>query len=297
MTSDPNTRESPKPEKRIHWWAIFALSLIAILFAGIELTQRIGAYYDRVDHPLYAFQQIVSTDFSFDERRVTVEEIVSDRGEPAIRVTYGDQELLLPVVFPPKHELPTLYDRQREWMTLVFFADRSDMTLQEFHRRIAADEIPLRLALVTRTPFGFKGDEGRFEGIEREQNWAVGEVRRDKFRYDFYEFKRDGTLAHETKRFPESGKSFLRRRVNADLRGEPEPQRDPNELQEYTWQYNAAIQITNRPPPITQERQALLDAGWSLPVAAAGFLMAVVSFFFAIAPERTREEPEPAEGA
>ena len=82
----------------------------------------------------------------------------------------------------------------------------------------------------------------------------------------------------------------MRRKVNAELKGEPEPQRAEDEIKEYTWQWGAAIKVTNRPPPITQERQALRDAGWTLPVAAAGFLMLVVSFFFAIAPARVTED-------
>ncbi|MEX0876624.1 MAG: hypothetical protein WD114_04110 [Phycisphaerales bacterium] len=290
--SKPNPQEAPATarENRTVWWALFGLSIVAIIVAGIVLTQRIGAYYKEADHPLFAFMQVASTDFTFAGNQITVTEVVDEQGQPAVRVTYADQELLLHTVFPPKHELPSLYDRQREWFAMLFFADRSGMTLEEFERRIAQDEIPLRLAIVTRTPFGIDpAKDARFDSITREENWATGEVHRDQWRFDFYEFMRDGTIAHEAKRFPESGKNLLRRRVSAELRGEPEPQRADDEIREYTWQFGAAIKVMNRPPPITQERQALLNAGWTLPVAAAGFLMLIVSFFFAIAPQRVRE--------
>ena len=216
--------------------------------------------------------------------------MVRDDDSLSLAVTYGDETLDLNVVYAPKHDLPTLFDRQREWFGMYFFADRSNMELQEFLDAIENDTIKIRLAIVTRTPFGVEpAKQPRFDSIERERNETVGESRRDLFRYDFYEFNRDGTITQESKRFPESGKSFMRRQVNAELKGEPEPQRADDELKEYTWQWGAAIKVTNRPPPITQERQALRDAGWTLPVAAAGFLMLVVSFFFAIAPARATE--------
>ncbi|MBO6739821.1 MAG: hypothetical protein JJ916_08190 [Phycisphaerales bacterium] len=278
-------------ERRGIWWMLFLLSIVAIIVAGISLTKRIGAYYERVDHPLFAYNEVASTDFTFAGRDVSIEEIQRSDDSLAIRVEYADESLELDVVYPPKHALPTLFDRQREWFGMYFFADRSGMTLQEFEEGIASDEIQLRLAIVTRTPFGVEpAKDPRHESIGRTENETTGEARRDLFRYDFYEFKRDGTIELESKRFPESGKSFMRRRVNAELRGEPEPERADDEIREYTWQWGAAIKVTNRPPPITQERQALLNAGWTLPVAAGGFLMLAVSFFFAIAPPRVTEE-------
>lgn len=290
-TNESSTKQSAPRENRGIWWILAAISVIAILVAGVSLTKRIGAYYERVDHPLFAYIEVVSTRFSFANREVSIEEHQRDDGSLGLLVNYGDQTLDLDVVYAPKHSLPTLFDRQREWFGMYFFADRSGRTLQEFEDAIATDEIPLRLAIVTRTPFGVDpAKEPRYDGIGRDENETTGEARRDLFRYDFYEFKRDGTIEQESKRFPESGKSFMRRQVNAELKGEPEPQRADDEIKEYTWQWGGAIKVTNRPPPITQERQALRNAGWTLPVAAGGFLMLIVSFFFAIAPARVTEE-------
>lgn len=295
MVTDQATSRvpSPKPgrkQERSIWWGLVALSLIAIAIAGVSLTKRIGAYYKEVDHALFAYIQVASSSFTFADRDLTLEETLDENGEPIIAIEYGDQRLTVDVVYPPRHDLPTLFDRQREWLGMFFFADRSGMTLDQFLKGLETDTIRPRLAIVTRTPFGLDPlKDNRFDSIAREQNMSTGEVQRNQFRYDFYEFKRDGTIAHETKRFPESGKSFLRRRVNAELQGNPEPQRADDEIQEYTWQYGAALKVTNRPPGITLEKQALLNAGWTLPVAAAGFLMLVVAFFFAIAPARTQE--------
>ncbi len=291
-TKTEATRVNASPKKgRTIWWALFALSIVAIIISGIQLTKRIGQYYQEVDHPLFAYMQVASTDFTFANRDLTLEEMLDDEGNPIIEVGFGDERLRLDVVYPPKHALPTLFDRQREWFGMFFFADRSGMTLTEFQQRIATDEIRPRLAIVTRTPHGIDPvKEPRFDSIGRDENITTGEMERDRYRFDFYEFKRDGTIEHEIKRFPESAKSFMRRRVNADLKGEPEPQRADDEIHEYTWQYGAALKVTNRPPGITLEKQALLNAGWTLPVAAAGFLLGIVAFFFAIAPARVTEE-------
>ena len=289
-TENSNPTSAATREKRGIWWILAGISVVAILVAGVNLTKRIGAYHERVDHPLFAYIEVVSTRFSFADREISIEEHQRDDGTLGLLVSYGDETLDLDVVYPPKHTLPTLFDRQREWFGMYFFADRSGRTLLEFEDAIATDEIPLRLAIVTRTPFGVDpAKEPRHDGIGRDENQTTGEARRDLFRYDFYEFERDGTINHESKRFPESGKSFMRRRVNAELKGEPEPERASDEIKEYTWQWGSAIKVTNRPPPITQERQALIDAGWTLPVAAGGFLMLVVSFFFAIAPARVTQ--------
>lgn len=292
-TDTPATRAPQQGSKqgRWIWWTLAAIALVMIAVAGVSLTKRIGAYYKEVDHALFAYIQVASTDFTFAGRDVSLEEIEREDGSQAIVVNYGDQTLELDVVYPPKHALPTLFERQSEWFSMMFFADRSGMTLTEFQDRIASDKIRPRLAIVTRTPFGIDPlKQPRFDSIGREQNMSTGEVQRSQFRFDFYEFERDGTITSEYKRFPESGKSLLRRRVNAELKGEPEPQRADDEIQEYTWQYGAALKVTNRPPGITLEKQALLNAGWTLPTAAAGFLLLIVSFFFAIAPARVREE-------
>lgn len=293
MGSKSKKPEAPAKKGRTAWWALFVISVVATLIAGIELTKRIGQYYEQVDHQLFAYIQVASSSFTFADRDLTLEETLDQDGNPVIQVRYGDQQLTLDVVYPPRHDLPTLFDRQREWLGMFFFADRSGMTLDQFLKGLETDAIRPRLAIVTRTPFGLDPlKDKRFDSIAREQNMSTGEVQRNQFRYDFYEFKRDGTIAHETKRFPESGKSFLRRRVNAELQGEPEPQRAEDEIQEYTWQYGAALKVTNRPPGITLEKQALLNAGWTLPAAATGFLLGVVAFFFAIAPARVTDDTE-----
>lgn len=289
MGTEPTKPTRDKKDSRAIWWSLVVISIIAIAVSGFSLAQRINSYNQSEDRSLFAYIQIVSSSFTYADLPVDlVEDTVEDK--PVVRVRYGDEELVLDVAIESRVPLPTLFDRQKDWMTMVFFADRSGMTLKEFDQKIHTDEIRPRLALVTRTPFGIDPPKApRFENIGHEENESTGEVHRERWRFDCYEFLRDGTITHEVKRFPESGKSLLRRQNYAKLNGQPIPQRNEGELEEYTWQYGAALKTMPRAPSITFEKQALRKAGWTLPVAAGGFLLLVVSFFFAIAPARTAQ--------
>ena len=294
MGTNTNTNPSTTPTKdsRTIYWVLVVLSIFVIAISGYELAKRINTYYQSIDHPLFAFIQVASTDFEFANRRVTLEEETIDN-KPFLRISYGDEEVLLDVTIPPQQPLPSLFDRQSDWFTMVFFADREGMSMADFQKKIAADEVQPRLGFITRTPFGLEAPKKRYENLEQRENRSSGDVHRERWRFDCYEFNRDGTITHEVKRFPEDGRSLLRRQNYAKLKGEPIPQRDEGELEEYTWQYGAALNIMPRAPAITFEKQALRSAGWTLPVASAGFLVLTLSFFFAIAPKRTTLQETP----
>lgn len=278
--------ESAKENRRIYW-ILFVVSILMIAVSGFSLAKRIANYNETSDHSLFAFIQVVSTSFEFANRTVELTEDTID-GKDIIRVRYADTELILDVAIPPLQPLPTVYETHKDWLTIAFFADRSGLSMDEFQRRIASDEIKPRLGIVTRTPFGLDRLEApNHESLQQEENWGNGEIRSDVTRFDCFELLRDGTILHEIKRFPESGNSLIRRQSYAKLKGEEIPNRINGELEEYTWQHGAALKIMSRPPAITLEKQALTVAGWTLPVTAAGFLLFLVSFFFAIAPQRT----------
>jgi len=288
-TKETNSSTDSKSDSRTIYWTLVVFSIFVIVFSGFFLAKRIGQYYDSFEHPLFAYVPIASTSFTFADNPVSIEEETID-GKPYLHIKYGSEALLLDVSIPPQQPLPSLFDRQKDWFTMVFFADRSGITLTEFTEAIAADEIKPRLGIVTRTPFGIESSkEPKFDNIQQPENASSGDVRRDRWRFDCYEFNRDGTITHEVKRFPEDGRSLLRRQNYAKLKGETIPDRGEGELEEYTWEYGAAHKVMPRAPAITFEKQALRGAGWTLPTAAAGFLVLVLSFFFAIAPKRTTQ--------
>lgn len=276
-------------ERRGFFWCIFVASIALTAFSGYQLAGRIANYNEVQDHPLFAYIPLISTNFEFAGRQVVIKEDEID-GKEIVRVQFGDQELILEVSIPPVVPLPALYERQKDWMTLNFFADRSGMSKTEFKTRIESDQIKPRLGLVTRTPFGIDPAKApKFDNIAHDQNASTADVHREQWRFDCYEFLRDGTITHEVKRFPESGRSLLTRQNYAKLKGEEIPERSKGELEEYSWQFGAALNIMPRAPAITMEKQALRVSGWTLPATAAGFLLAFISFFFAIAPPRTAD--------
>jgi hypothetical protein len=86
----------------------------------------------------------------------------------------------------------------------------------------SAGEIETRLVAVVRTPFGAEAGEGLFD-LETEEDWGWGEVRRDRWAFTFHEFLPAGGWRSETLRFPESGKAFYRRQVEAEQAGPARP--------------------------------------------------------------------------
>lgn len=294
MGTDPKQDRTggSAPRKRGRWvfWILALFSVVALGVSGLSLAKRIGSFNADRDAPMFAYIQVATTEFDFYDHHASVSEATIDDRD-YIRVSYDDEELLLPVEIPPVQPLPTLYERQKDWMAVLLFADRADMSMEAFMNGVEIGAIEARIVIATRSPFGAEPPkEKKFDSIEHDKDRMWGESRRDLWLFSFYELMRDGTITvHQPLRFPESGASLLRRQNYAKLRGEEIPEREAGELREYTWQYGAALKLSPRPPAITMENQALRSAGWTLPVAAASFLLFFVSVFFALAPARTTQ--------
>jgi hypothetical protein len=151
-----------------------------------------------------------------------------------------------------------------------------------------AGELPLRCVIVVRDPNPGVGDEARFDLEVEPDNWGFGEVMRNRWTFRFYELLEDGTIERSERVMPESGASFYRRQVRAYQRGEAPPERAENELREGTWRWDAALQLMPRPPAITKENQALVYAGWTLPVASLSALGLLLGVAFGLAPDRVQ---------
>lgn len=283
----PNTKAQPRRPRPIPL-VVAAVSLGLLVISTTMLAQRVRAYNASAVQSLFAFIEVNNPTFEFSDRPVELSD-TGDQDRPMLRVRYGQDELLIPVAVETRQKLPAFFARHSDWMRMVFFADRSGMSMQEFESRIARDEIPARLVIVTRTPFGADPAKDALFGLEQDQNESTADVRRDRWLFDFYELNPEGGFTvHQPLRFPESGSSLLRRQNQAKLRGEPIPERNPGELQERTWQYGAALKVMPRAPAITFENQALRAAGWTLPVASASVLGLMFGVFFAIAPARRK---------
>lgn len=267
--------------------ALAALSLVAVAVSAWSLARRIEAWNETHGRSIFYFLPVERTRFEFAGRVVEVSDDLNESGEGDVVISYGDDTLRVPVAVPNELPLPGL-TRHETWLRLHVFAEAGDrQTFADFERALNAGEITSRLVAVVRTPHAEPPREGAFD-LETEEDWGWGEVRRDRWAFTFHEFLPSGGWRSETLRFPESGAAFYRRQVAADKAGLPPPVRREDELKEGTWQFDAAIPLMNRPPSITNEQQALRNAGWTLPVASAGIVVFIVSLAFAFAPQRPR---------
>lgn len=270
--------------------ALAGLSLVALAVSAWGLARRIDAWNEAHARPIYYFFPVDQTSFTFAGKPVTISDELDDRGEGEVTIRYADESLVLKVRIPNPLPLPGL-DRHTDWLRFHVFAEGTGRSYPDFRRALDAGEITSRLVAVVRIPHAPPSREGRFS-LETEEDWGWGEVRRDRWAFQFHEFLPEGGWRSETLRFPESGQSFYRRQVRAEMKGEPPPERAPDELEESSWQFQAALPLMNRPPAITHEQQALRNAGLTLPVASASIVVFMLSLAFALAPRRP---PAPSE--
>ncbi len=279
---------------RVFFLSLAFLATATLLFSAWRLAKRIESWNETNGRPIFYFFPVETTTFTFAGNPIEVTDDLNDAGEGDIIVTYGDDSLRIPVTIPNELPLPGL-SRHANWLRFHVFAKANErQSFDEFEADLESGAITQRLIAVVRTPFGAEPGEGLF-GLETEEDWGWGEVRRDRWAFTFHEFLPDGGWRTETLRFPESGKAFYRRQVKADKEGLPAPTRRSDELKEGTWQYDAAIPLMNRPPAITSEQQALRSAGWTLPVASASVVVIMISLGFAFAPGRRWTKDETAE--
>lgn len=274
--------------------AIAGLSLLTLGVSVWMLGRRIEKWNHTERLPVYYFMSVGSTSFTFAGKPVTITDDLNEQGEGDVVVSYGDDTLRIPVTIPNELPLPGLA-RHEGWLRFHVFAKATGLTFDEFEDALATGEITSRLVAVVRTPNAAPAGEGLFD-LETEEDWGWGEVRRDRWVFTFHEFLPEGGWRTETLRFPESGKSFYRRQVKAEREGLPPPVRRDDELKEGSWEFNAAIPLMNRPPSITNEQQALRNAGWTLPVASTSVVTLMLSIAFAFAPQRKRADPGAADG-
>ncbi len=287
----------PRPARPLAW-TLVAVSLVGLVVSSVFLAQRIHAFIQDHQKTIWFFIRTDQPSFEFAGREVTFTPDLADDGSGTITLRYADPEspadateLIIPVEVPNEVARPGL-DRYTDWMGVFFFADSERRPLSEFRELYKAGDIPVRCAVVIRDPDPGVIEGGRFNLEVDPDSWGFGEVMRHRWTFRFHELLPDGTIETTERRFPESGASFYRRQVRAYQQGEEPPQRAADELTEGTWRWDAALQIMPRPPAITKENQALLNAGWTLPVASASALALIFSLGFALAPPRRTKESD-----
>ncbi len=266
-------------------WMIVGLCalLLGVSVAGMvgrirRFNQELAAKY-----PQYRFEVGTSRQFKPYGRQVTLTDLAEagEGGRTYLVVKYGDTVEKVPVKAPPAPDLPDLGAGYNEWVKVLDIYEvewvgtdggggpnnRTDKPGSE------------RLVLVSRrTPEGYDP-----------QTW--GTVFRDNWTFDIYQFNQDGTIGHETFRWPRSrtAESVLADQarkgdaVAAALLTIPP-------LQERTWQYQAALHVIPRlnVPKHRFENDAFSPhvLGWTLPVGMLSVLAGLVGLFMAVSPRR-----------
>lgn len=288
---------------RLAAFAAAGLSLLGLGVSSVGLAERIAEFHDDRGFARYYFIRTDREEFGFQGRLVTIDPVVNDDGDGTITVTYtpptdaedGSQpteapaeSLVLPVAIPNEVPLPGL-DRYMDWFQIFFFAqDPGGMPHEEWLAKVESGDIQTRCVIAARYPNPGVAEDSRFNIDIADTDWGYGETLRDRWAFQFHELMPDGSIRSSTLRWPESGKSFQYRKIAAEREGLPEPTRDPNEIKEGTWQRDAALRLSPRAPAITHENQALLRAGWTLPVASACVLGLMLSLAIGFAPDRRR---------
>ena len=244
-------------------WCLAVGSFLTMLGSVGGVAYRVSKFHEANKREINAFRAIDMRKVTFAGRPITLTDAGVGNEPRELVVRYGDDEKRLHVSIPRQYDLPGLKSHE-DWMRLLAFAPMSGLELQEFTDQIDSGDLPIRLVIVTRTPR--PGTDPRTRGSVWKKDW----------RFDFYEFKREGGIEqHPRLRYPTT-------------RGVKKP-RD-GELQENTWQFQAALQLMPQAGRIGPTHNffgnALSAASWTLPLATFSGLLCTVSLAFAFAPRR-----------
>ena len=288
-TTEKARTESARPSllrERPASLAVSLLSSVVFLASSIAMVPRIRAYYEGrsgLEQPRrYAFQVLQSPDFEFGGVPVVFEHVDGDTDSTDfVRVTYGEEELMLPDRVPGVVALPDLR-RYEDWLKVVRFVETTGMSVADAQAKVDAGELTDRLALAVRIPPA---------GADT-QRWGL--VKRSEWRFETHELlppDEDGatSIVSETWVAPESERAFNRRVLAAQRQGEPKPERREDELTQGTWQHDAA-QLTmpdSRGYAPVFGADAFEAFGWTFPTAGLAAIVMPMGLAFLFAPRRT----------
>jgi len=268
-------------------WVGVAISIVATLWGGWTLAQRIAAFNRTNPHEAPYFLPVEATEFDYLGTRVSVSDDIDDEGHGEVRVRYGDDLAAIPVGVPNTLDLPGLA-RHADWLGIYLVGEPQGREYEEFRAAVLDGEIIPRLVFISRklNP-GVDNSAFNFD-IDRDSR-EYGETMRKRWTFGFLELLPDGGFRQWTRKYPESQRSFEGRTQAAILKGDPPPSRDPDELAEDTWEWYAAMQVipAGKAPNTSFRNSALANSGWAFPVAAVGILGLIVCLAWALLPSKS----------
>lgn len=261
-------------------WTVAAVSFVAMLASIVDLAIHVHHYHQQFPPSRHYFESLNTREFTFAGHPATITDELDQDGRGEVIVQYGEDQLRLRVTIPNPYPQPELQTHEN-WLRLLLFARAEGIGFDRLREKLRDGEIQERLVLVKRIP---------------PQGWderTFGQVRRRDWRFGFYEFLPEGGFRKQELKYPESERAYQRRVDRARREGREPPPRDPDELKEGTWQFDAALMVmpAGSAPGRTFTRDALVSAGWSWPVAGFSFITFMIALGFAVAPN-TQFRPE-----
>lgn len=267
-------------------WVGVAISIAATLGGGWSLAQRIAAFNKTNPHRAPYFLPVESTEFDYLGKHVSVTDDIDAQGHGEVQVQYQDDIAAIPVGVPNTHELPGLA-RHSDWLGIYLVGEPDGRDYGQFQQAVRDGQITPRLIFISRrlNP-GIDNSAFNFD-IDRDSR-EYGETMRKRWTFGFLELLPEGGFRQWTRKFPESQYSFEGRTQAAILKGDPPPQRDPDELAEDTWEWYTAMQVipAGKAPNTSFRNSALAHSGWSFPIAAVGVLGLIVCLAWALLPSK-----------
>jgi len=271
-------------KSRLIPWIGVAISLVATIFGGWTLAQRINDFNQKNPRIAPYFLPIGITDFEFMGHKVHISDAVDDTGHGDLLVQYDDAIATIPIGVPNPYDLPGLA-RHTDWLGVFLVGEPEGRTYEEFQQAVKAGEITPRLIFVSRhlnpgiddSAFGLQVDEN-----SRER----GETMRKRWTFGFLELLPDGSFRQWKRKYPESQRAFEGRSQAALLAGQPTPEHNPDDLKEDSWEWYAALHVIpeGRAPTRSFSDGAIAQSGWAFPVTAIGILGLVICLAWALVP-------------
>jgi hypothetical protein len=262
--------------------AIAVLSLVMVAVSCVLMARRIVDYNLKQGRITYLQLEVHDREFNFAGRPVTLVDLPPDGPEShgAVRVSYGEDSVTLPVTIPPlefSDQFPGL-ERHGDWFRVVRFAQLTGRNFDELAAAMDAGVEGDRLVIVSKT----------LRAGANPDTW--GRVWRKDWIFTFYEFNPEGGFTHERLGYPtvRTAKQQQKRRED-----EADGEGGLPELDTRSWQFQIAdlLMPEGSAPRIIKGDSPLVGTGWTFPVAVFSVLAATFGLLLAFAPDRTVQLP------
>lgn len=246
---------------RLFGGLLIAASLVGVIGGTYFMARRVDHYNTTQLPARWHVQESLSREFEFKGRKVSVSDDQTAAGHPALRLRYGDQEVVIPTHRPPVANLPDL-GGYKEWFAVLAFCPIVD---GQFNVNWFSGE-GVKLVAIVRDTAGFDED-----------TW--GSVRIKDWLFHLYELRDDGTINHRLMQFPDRKGKLPALAENKDRAVEQIPERSiewqaalyaipQTQISRYRYKTDAITGNT-----LTE------GMGWTLPVAgfsAMGVALGVI---------------------